>query len=375
MSFSHLRELKLADEGSSERERIDLLIGANLYGSILLEGLKKGSINELIAQRTIFGWIVFGPCDMSMSEPLDPSKYKGRPSCFQLSVSCSLDTSLQKFWELEEVSSSENLTEDDLRCESIFTSSHSRKTDGRYVVRLPFKREAVSSFGNSFQIASKAFERLELRLSKNCKLSEAYHHFLREYETMGHMTPVLDMKDSEIPVYYMPHHPVLREDSTTSLLRVVFIASCVINTGTSLNEQLLTGSKLQADLQAILLRWRAHRLVLIADIEKMFRQILIHPNDANFQRILWRPNANDPITPYKLLTVTYGTACAPFLAMRVLKQLCLDEGAAFPLAVSVLENSTYVDDVLFGTHDVTTILEIREQLIALLKLGKFHLRK
>ncbi|KMQ88376.1 hypothetical protein RF55_12152, partial [Lasius niger] len=223
-------------------------------------------------------------------------------------------------------------------------------------------------------IASRSLNRLEHRLSKDVKLSEAYQRFLLEYELMGHMAPVTDARNSDSAVYYLPHHPVLREASTTSPLRVVFNASCVTNSGTSLNDQLLTGHKLQSDLPAILLRWRAHRLVFIADIAKMFRQILVYPADSEFQRILWRPAADKPITPYRLLNVTYGTACAP-LAMRVLKQLCHDEGVAFSLAVSVLEDSTYVDDVLFGAHNVSAILEIRNQLNSLLKLGGFYLRK
>ncbi|KMQ87299.1 hypothetical protein RF55_13453 [Lasius niger] len=189
------------------------------------------------------------------------------------------------------------------------------------------------------------------------------------------MAPVSASEIAKGPVFYMLHHPVLRETSSTSPLRVVFNASCNTNSGTSLNNQLLVGPKLQEDLSSILLRWRTHRLVFIADIAKMYRQILVHPSDTDYQRILWHPNAKLPISHYRLFTVTYGIASAPYLAMRVLKQLCSDEGAKFPLAVHVLENSTYVDDVLFGADKVSDIQKIRNQLNNLLKLGGFHLRK
>ncbi|KMQ86872.1 hypothetical protein RF55_14028 [Lasius niger] len=159
------------------------------------------------------------------------------------------------------------------------------------------------------------------------------------------MAPVPASELAKGPVFYMPHHPVLRETSSTSPLRVVFNASCNTNSGTFLNNQLLVGPKLQEDLSSIPLRWRTHRLVFIADIVKI------------------------------LLIVTYGTASAPYLAMRVLKQLCSDEGAKFPLAIPVLESSTYVDDVLFGADKVTDIKKIRNQLNTLLNLEGFHLRK
>ncbi|XP_011860345.1 PREDICTED: uncharacterized protein LOC105557654 [Vollenhovia emeryi] len=359
----HLRGIKLADANWSKLDLIDLLIGADLYGSILLDGLRKGLADEPIAQRTIFG---------------RSGTSSNGISCLQSKISHANDLDLRKFWELEEIPGFNALTEDETLCEQHFASTHSRRTDGRYVVRLPFKEGAVTEYVDSFQIASRSLKRLEIRLSKDAKLAEAYSFFLSEYEQLGHMalTAVSENSESRASAgYYMPHHPVLRETSTTSPLRVVFNASCVTHSGSSLNNQLLTGPKLQSDLPSILLRWRTHRLVHIADIAKMFRQIIMHPADTKYQRTLWRTEADQPVSSYELLTVTYGTACAPYLAMRVLKQLCDDEGAAFPRAASVLQESTYVDDVLFGAHNFSEIIEIRGQLNALLEKGGFHLRK
>ncbi|GFW81189.1 DUF1758 domain-containing protein [Trichonephila clavipes] len=66
-----------------------------------------------------------------------------------------------------------------------------------------------------------------------------------------------------------------------------------------------------------------------ADIAKMYRQILISQDDACFQQIFWRKSPEEPLVIFKLNTVTYGTSCAPFLAIRTLKQLCEDENIAF----------------------------------------------
>jgi len=57
----------------------------------------------------------------------------------------------------------------------------------------------------------------------------------------------------------------------------------------------------------------------------MYRQILVHPSDRNFQRIFWFNSSGQPC-PYQLTTVTYGLNCASFLALRVLQQLISDEG-------------------------------------------------
>ncbi|XP_025997293.2 uncharacterized protein LOC113005679 [Solenopsis invicta] len=107
----------------------------------------------------------------------------------------------------------------------------------------------------------------------------------------------------------------------------------------------------------------------------MYRQILVDPRDVNYQRILWCKNDSSCPREYKLLTVTYGTAAAPFLALRVLRQLLYDEGPAFPLAMSILQDNIYVDDVLFGADDIPLLRQTRDQTCAVLGRGGFRLRK
>lgn len=101
----------------------------------------------------------------------------------------------------------------------------------------------------------------------------------------------------------------------------------------------------------------------------MYRQIWIDPRDRDYQRIIW--NNRD----YQLNTVTYGTVSAPYLALRVMKQLVENEGRSHPTASTILQNNTYVDDVLFGSDDVATTREIRRQICDLLARGGFELRK
>ncbi|UYV71242.1 hypothetical protein LAZ67_8002359 [Cordylochernes scorpioides] len=47
---------------------------------------------------------------------------------------------------------------------------------------------------------------------------------------------------------------------------------------------------------------RTYPVAITADIEKMYRQIRIHPEDADYQRILWRPSPEEPVVDYRLLT-------------------------------------------------------------------------
>ncbi|XP_063233612.1 uncharacterized protein LOC134537270 [Bacillus rossius redtenbacheri] len=177
------------------------------------------------------------------------------------------------------------------------------------------------------------------------------------------------------PSFYIPHHGVLKPDSSTTKLRVVFDASAKDSKGTSLNDQLLTGPKLQRDIADILLSFRDHAVAFTADIRQMYRQILVQEEFRDCQRILWRPSDDDPVCEYRLNTVTYGVSSAPYLAIRTLHQLAADEKDRFPRASSVLLKDTYVDDVVTGAPNAREAISLQRELIDLLKAGGFQLRK
>lgn len=105
---------------------------------------------------------------------------------------------------------------------------------------------------------------------------------------------------------------------------------------------------MQRELFEILLRFRKHAVVVTADIEKMYRQVLICPEQRHLQCILWRSNPQDVMRTYKLNTVTYGTASASFLAIRTLIQLASDAESVCPAASKIIHNDFYVDDLLRG---------------------------
>ncbi|XP_058456569.1 uncharacterized protein LOC131433966 [Malaya genurostris] len=174
---------------------------------------------------------------------------------------------------------------------------------------------------------------------------------------------------------YLPHHPVVKKASTTTKVRVVFDGSAKTSTGHSLNDALLVGPVVQDDLLSIILRFRTYPVALVADIEKMYRQVKLNTKDTPFQRILWRFNPQEPIQSYELLTVTYGLASSSFLATRTLKQLAEDEGEAYPLGGPALRNNFYVDDFIAGAESIEEAIKLQTEITELLSKGGFVLRK
>lgn len=68
-------------------------------------------------------------------------------------------------------------------------------------------------------------------------------------------------------------------------------------------------------------------------------------------------------------------ACAPYLAIRTLKQLSADERERYPLAAPYLLDDVYMNDVISGADSLPVALKLQGELISMLKAGGFKLRK
>ncbi|XP_076301952.1 uncharacterized protein LOC143220098 [Lasioglossum baleicum] len=244
----------------------------------------------------------------------------------------------------------DQLSPEETRCESHFVATHARNSEGRYIVRLPFKR-IPENLGNSRSQALRVLTRQEKRFSKDSTMQNAYVSFMEEYENLGHMRRAADTNPDQNRVYYLPHLCVIRESSSSTKYRVVFNGSQQTDRGISFNDCLHEGPKLLKDLSDFITLWLVFKFVFSADVSKMCRQILVHPEDQDFQRILWR-NSRGELVEFALCTVTYGLWSAPFLANRTLRKLDKDEGHRFPLAEGVIKEGTYVDDVFSGAHSL-----------------------
>ncbi|KAL0871205.1 hypothetical protein ABMA27_004977 [Loxostege sticticalis] len=107
----------------------------------------------------------------------------------------------------------------------------------------------------------------------------------------------------------------------------------------------------------------------------MYRQIKVHEEDADFQRLVWRDNPDEEIKDYKLVTVTFGTASAPFLAVRTLQQVAADDGDMYPLAAEKVGTNFYMDDMMSCCENITEGIELYTQMKNLLKGAGFTLQK
>ncbi|XP_043487121.1 uncharacterized protein LOC122514393 [Polistes fuscatus] len=369
-------DLVLADPEFVFSRRIDLILGADVYGQLLRPGLRKSSSSRLVAQDTALGWIISGPVDGVAARRAEKTATDSPSLVLHCSLQDETNQMLQRFWELEDVSAApRRLKPEDESCEKIFQETLRRDRRGRYVVKLPLKAELPLVATEMKRMALNSLSALHRRFARDSRLAQAYREFMKSYEELGHMSRVPRSETLCQEAWYLPHHAVVQQNNSRWKLRVVFDASRRTRDGHSLNSFLLTGPALQGDLSLILLNWRRYRVVFTADIVKMFRQIRVVPEHQDYQRIIWSPDASSEPVEFRLNTVTYGTACAPYLAIRTLSQLVQDEGTRFPLGARCLQTETYVDDIFAGADDIATAIRKRVDIVELLASAGIQLDK
>ncbi|XP_050671207.1 uncharacterized protein LOC126969704 [Leptidea sinapis] len=351
-------QLDLADPNFHKPGSIDILLGADVHAYILLEGLHKS--NSLIALNSRLGWLISGRVSQT-----DSVAYEHNMVVMQTKVET--DQLLRRFWEIEEnLPHKKPMTDLEIQCEEHFKNTHTRNDVGRYIVRLPFKEDPPTNLGDAKPLAISRLQQMEKRFTRKPEFKEKYHTFLKQYESQGHMMMVPEKETETQKVYYLPHHAVLRSTSLSTKLRVVFDGSAAPEKGKSLNDELLIGCSLQQDIRDLITRWRQHKICLVADIRQMYRRILVNNDDVDYQRIVWRESPTQPIKEYRLLTVTYGTSCAPFLAIRTLHQLAEDEKNDFPTEAEILKNDVYMDDLMTGASTVGDVVKLQKGLTELM---------
>nr|XP_022910072.1 uncharacterized protein LOC111421154 [Onthophagus taurus] len=365
---NELKDITLADPHFMSSTTIDVILGVDIYSQIMKSGIRRLNNGSILLQNTTLGWILSGS--------IHSENVKDKIYSFQCSPENNLYELMHLFWNQEEsqIVKKPLLTKEEQDCEDYFKLTHTRDSKGRFIVRLPFRNTSIN-IGDSYAMAEKALLRMESRFLKNPNFQSQYSRFMEEYLSLGHMIECSKEISSVDQQFFLPHHGVIKESSTSTKLRVVFNGSQKSTSGMSLNDYLLPGPKLQNDLVDVLMRWRQHPVAFAADIEKMYRQIKVHSDHLPFQQILWRTNPSDPIKIYQLSTVTYGLTCAPYLAIRCLHQLAEEHSKTLPFASDIILNDIYVDDILSGANDTIHAKEKIHQLNGILVAGGFLAKK
>ena len=368
-TFEHLSGLRLADNpGVGSTGEVELLIGSDHYWELATGRVSRGSCGP-IAVETKLGWVLSGPLSCSSTAGNPP-----RDLTTLLTGATSqesLDVTLRLFWELESLGITEPSP-------SPFENNISFVGD-RYEVQLPWK-SSHPLLPDNFEISKKRLWSLLARLRLTPKLLAEYDAIISSQLDQGVIQPVQKSNVGVMGhVHYLPHHAVIKQEKTTTKIRIVYEASAK-GKGPSLNDCLLAGPSFNQRISDNLVCFRTFPIALTADIEKAFLNVSVCEEDRDVLRFLWLDDIKKerPETVvFRFARVVFGITSSPFLLNATIDHHLESYSSEKTRLVEVLKESIYVDDIVTGSLDEDSALNLHvyKEAKDILRTGGFKLRK
>ena len=141
--------------------------------------------------------------------------------------------------------------------------------------------------------------------------------------------------------------------------RAVFDASTKSSTGVSLNDILLVGPTVHSPLVDVLLRFRLHRIALVADISQMYRAMELIDSNSDLHRFVWRSSPEGDLRDYRMTRVMFGVSASSFAVNMSVRQNAIQLVMKFPEVIKVVKSSFYVDDGLTGSDTIVDAISLQ----------------
>ncbi|KAJ0181357.1 hypothetical protein K1T71_003442 [Dendrolimus kikuchii] len=348
------------DKEYTDIKDIDILIGSDYLGSIL-DNVIVHITDNLIAVKTKLGWTLQGPMEMSYGV------YNNVINSNLITTLPHVENEIEFLWNLESLGIKDPYNNEI----SNIPLDIAVNEEGRYEVNLIWKDGP--QLGNNYDQAKKRLWSTTKKLEK-MKMLEGYHNVFKDWEKEGIITEVHN--DNTDDGHYMPHHAVIKLESTTTKIRPVFDASCKDENNRSLNSCIEKGGNLIELIPKLLMLFRVGKYGVISDIRKAFLQISISPEDRKYLKLLWwkNPEEKNDIVTYQHARVPFGVTCSPYLLAATIKYHLEKYTNLYTKTAKRLKESFYVDNCVTSLDSEEEVKEFIKESIDLMEQGKFDLR-
>jgi len=252
--------------------------------------------------------------------------------------------------------------------------------------KLPFIEDPVINLRPNRFVAEKVLKtQLEI-FKKNPGMRESALKSHKKLEDKGHVVAEVDLDKETARIireepgegYYIPWRVVFNESSISTPCRVVFDASSKTPGGESLNGVLAKGQNRMVVLQHLLIRFRAGWAAVTADISMAYNGTKLRPEHYKYQKYLWKEDLllENPTKTMFVATLIYGVKPSGQQCQVSLEKLAAhfrERGECLEGAY-VLENNTYVDDIMSSQDSTQDCLEVAEQVTKILERGSMGVK-
>ncbi|XP_062711573.1 uncharacterized protein LOC134289576 [Aedes albopictus] len=353
------RHLKGIPAVSYDNVQPRLLIGVNNANLGHPQKGREGGMCEPLATKTRLGWIIHGGSD--------GSEFTGHHSW--TASACNEDSNenlhqkMQEYFSLDSlgITKPEHLimSAEDQRAQDILRTMF-RTESGRFVTRLLWRFDEFR-LPNSKPVALQRLRCLDARLKREPKLAQAMQQKINDYLKEGYIRKLTNMElvQPTARVWYLPIFPVFNPNKPGKL-RIVWDAAAKTQ-GISLNTMLLKGPDQLVSLNSVLYQFRENKVAICGDIKEMFHQTLIHRDDQNCQRFLWREHPGDlePST-FVMQVMTFGASCSPSCSQYAKNTNAKEHEVEFPKAAETIIKKHYVDDMLESVETAAEAIQLAE---------------
>ena len=277
---------------------------------------------------------------------------------------------LQHFWNIEktavEPQVQHSLNEEEQQALRTLQATI-RHTGERYEIGLPWKPDA--SLPNNYFASLSQLRSLHKRLKEKPDTLQKFNSTIESDLQENYIAPVTMAHLQPEHIWYLPTHPVESPNKPEKVRRLANAAS--IFKGTSLSDNLLTGPDLLTDLLELILRFREHAIGVLADIEGMFIQIAIRPEDQSALRFLWLED--DFVRQYQNTRLIFGANCSPCCAIFALRKCSFDNCDQLSHVHASVLKDFYMDDFIKSFPTTTDARQLTSDLRTVLARGGFRL--
>jgi hypothetical protein len=229
----------------------------------------------------------------------------------------------------------------------------------QFQMSIPWKQVRPDLPNNRFAVRTRQ-EKVFARYQDDEKalISKLFDSYLAK----GYIRKLEDHEKRDTDAFYLPFFCVLKADSETTPVRVVWdCAAKFEHNGVkkSLNSEIeLTPNRLQ-DLFKLLLQIRKYKNVVLLDISEMFLKVILDPADRRYHRFHF--NGEE----YEWLVILFGNLSSPNGSQKVIQLNCDLNGAGLDEALESVRNACYMDDVADSRPAEEMALQLAKELVIL----------